>query len=212
MWTDKSRAMLLHLYKKYKCDFDSNIIKKDDVWTKITCDMKCEGYNFSATQCKEKMKYMKKKYFKKIDNMGPKSTGAAPLKCDNFKELDELFGNKPNVIPVAIASSSENDNRSKVMQGEFSDVKDCEKKQRKRASAITLSDLKMILEEKEKTKKAKHEQRQELLRQSITSHERMMDKLLNKFQVARRLLLFRLIYYIATYIYIYIYIKYRIKY
>ncbi|KYM95326.1 hypothetical protein ALC62_14030 [Cyphomyrmex costatus] len=64
MWTDKSRAMLLHLYKKYKCDFDSNI-KKDDVWTKITCDMKCEGYNFSATQCKEKMKYMKKSTLKK---------------------------------------------------------------------------------------------------------------------------------------------------
>lgn len=40
--------------------------------------------------------------------MGPKSTGAAPVKCDNFEELDELFGNKPNVIPVAIASSSNN--------------------------------------------------------------------------------------------------------
>ncbi|KYQ46191.1 hypothetical protein ALC60_14813 [Trachymyrmex zeteki] len=79
--------------------------------------------------------------------MGPKSTGAAPLKCDNFDELDELFGNKPNVIPVAIASSSGN-----VAQ-EFSDVKDSEKKQRKIASAISLSDLKMILEEKEKAKK-----------------------------------------------------------
>ncbi|XP_018378209.1 PREDICTED: uncharacterized protein LOC108770936 isoform X2 [Trachymyrmex cornetzi] len=138
--------------------------------------MKCEGYNFAAIQCKEKMKYMKKKYSKKIDNMGPKSTGAAPLKCDNFDELDELFGNKPNVIPVAIASSSGN-----VTQEEFSDVKDCDKKQRKRASAITLSDLKIILEEKEEAKKARHEQRQELFRQSITSHERMMDKLLDKF-------------------------------
>ncbi|KYN14651.1 hypothetical protein ALC57_13137 [Trachymyrmex cornetzi] len=134
MWTDKSRAMLLHLYKKYKCDFDSNI---------------------------------------------PKSTGAAPLKCDNFDELDELFGNKPNVIPVA--SSSGNGNKFKVTQEEFSDVKDCDKKQRKRASAITLSDLKIILEEKEEAKKARHEQRQELFRQSITSHERMMDKLLDKF-------------------------------
>ncbi|XP_018378207.1 PREDICTED: uncharacterized protein LOC108770936 isoform X1 [Trachymyrmex cornetzi] len=143
--------------------------------------MKCEGYNFAAIQCKEKMKYMKKKYSKKIDNMGPKSTGAAPLKCDNFDELDELFGNKPNVIPVAIASSSGNGNKFKVTQEEFSDVKDCDKKQRKRASAITLSDLKIILEEKEEAKKARHEQRQELFRQSITSHERMMDKLLDKF-------------------------------
>lgn len=63
---------------------------------------------------------------------------------------------------------------------EFSDVKDSEKKQRKIASAISLSDLKMILEEKEKAKKVRHEQRQELFRQSITSHEHMMDKLLDK--------------------------------
>ncbi|KYN09451.1 hypothetical protein ALC57_18440 [Trachymyrmex cornetzi] len=160
MWTDKSRAMLLHLYKKYKCDFDSNIIKKDDVWTKIACDMKCEGYNFAAIQCKEKIN--------------------APLKCDNFDELDELFGNKPNVIPVAIASSSGNGNKFKVTQEEFSDVKDCDKKQRKRASAITLSDLKIILEEKEEAKKARHEQRQELFRQSITSHERSITSQIKK--------------------------------
>lgn len=65
LWTDKSRAMLLHLYKKYQNDFNSNCIKKDDVWIKIACDMKYKGYNFVAVQCKEKMKYMKKKVFKK---------------------------------------------------------------------------------------------------------------------------------------------------
>lgn len=115
LWTDKSRAMLLHLCKKYKNDFNSNCIKKNVTWTKIACDIKYAGYNFVAVQCKEKMKYMKKKYFKKIDNMGPKSTGAAPLKCDNFEELDELFGNKPNVTPVAIASSSRGDNKYEGM-------------------------------------------------------------------------------------------------
>lgn len=112
MWTDKSRAMLLHLYKKYNNIFNSNCIKKDDVWNKIAYNMKNEGYNFAALQCKEKMKYMKKKYFKKIDNMGPKSTGAAPIKCDNFEEFDDLFENKPNITPVAIASSSRDDNIS----------------------------------------------------------------------------------------------------
>ncbi|XP_029167095.1 uncharacterized protein LOC114937677 [Nylanderia fulva] len=149
LWTDKSRAMLLHLYKKYQNDFSSNCIKKDDIWTKIACGMKCEGYNFVAAQCKEKMKYMKKKYFKKIDNMGPKSTGAAPVKCDNFEELDELFGNKPNVIPVAIASSSNDNIKFEVTQKDLDDAKDNKKKQRKRASTITLSDLQVILEDKE---------------------------------------------------------------
>ncbi|XP_071576917.1 uncharacterized protein [Temnothorax nylanderi] len=128
LWTDKSRAMLLYLYKKYKDDFSSNCIKKDDIWAKIACDMKHEGYNFVAAQCKEKMKYMKKKYFKKIDNMGPKSTGAAPVKCENFEELDELFGNKPNVTPVAIASSSRDDNKSEVTQINLSDAEVNKKK------------------------------------------------------------------------------------
>ena len=60
-------------------------------------------------------KGLKSLWTDKRDNMGPKSTGAAPLKCDNFEELDELFGNKPNVTPVAIASSSRGDNKYEGM-------------------------------------------------------------------------------------------------
>jgi len=53
--------------------------KKDDIWTKITCNIKCESYNLLQHNAEKKMKYTKK-YIKKIDIMGPKNGGAAPLK------------------------------------------------------------------------------------------------------------------------------------
>lgn len=66
------------------------------------------------------------------------------------------------------------------MQEGLNDAENNEKKQRKRGSTITISDLQVILEDKENAKKARHEEKQELLRQSISSYERMMEKLLDK--------------------------------
>jgi len=105
-WTHKSTLLLIDLYKKYETQFTSAMIKTEAVWKKIAAEMKSAGYEFSSGQCKDKMKYMKRCYLKKIDNMGPKSTGSAPVKCEYFDELDNLFGKKPNVQPVSVCSTS----------------------------------------------------------------------------------------------------------
>jgi len=105
-WTHKSTLLLIDLYKKYKIQFTSAMIKTEAVWKKIAVEMKSAGYEFSSGQCKDKMKYMKRCYLKKIDNMGLKSTGSAPIKCEYFDELDNLFGKKPNVQPVSVCSTS----------------------------------------------------------------------------------------------------------
>lgn len=60
-------------------------------------------------------------------------------------------------------------------------IKENEKKERrKRGSTVTFDDLKVMLKEKEEAKKSRHEEKQELLRQSISSYERTMEKLLDK--------------------------------
>ncbi|XP_039313144.1 uncharacterized protein LOC105206057 isoform X4 [Solenopsis invicta] len=105
-WTHKSTLLLIDLYSKYETQFTSTMIKAEAVWKKIATEMKNAGYEFSSSQCKDKMKYMKRCYFKKMDNMGPKSTGSAPIKCEYFEELDNLFGKKPNVKPVSVCSTS----------------------------------------------------------------------------------------------------------
>jgi len=78
------------------------MIKTEAVWKKIAVEMKSASYEFSFGQCKDKMKYIKCCYLKKIDNMEFKRTGSAPIKCEYFNELDNLFGKKPNVQPVCL--------------------------------------------------------------------------------------------------------------
>lgn len=60
---------------------------------------------FSATQCKDKYKYLKSKYTMKKDNMSERASGAAAIKFDYFEEMDEFLGNRHNITPIALASN-----------------------------------------------------------------------------------------------------------
>lgn len=60
----------------------------------------------TTEQVKNKFKYLKQKYMEKKDNMSEKSNGAGTIKFDYFFEMDELFGQDPDVQPVSTASSS----------------------------------------------------------------------------------------------------------
>ncbi|KAI4455688.1 hypothetical protein MML48_9g00014048 [Holotrichia oblita] len=67
------------------------------------CD---SGFQFSWTQCENKSKNLKRGYQKKVDNMKSTFTGAETIKFDYFNRFDEIFGKKPNIRPLSIASSS----------------------------------------------------------------------------------------------------------
>lgn len=62
--------------------------------------------NKNADQCRNKFKYLKSKYVKKNDNMSEKASGQSFLNFEFFEELDEIFNKDPNIVPVALASSS----------------------------------------------------------------------------------------------------------
>ncbi|XP_018393990.1 PREDICTED: uncharacterized protein LOC108772847 [Cyphomyrmex costatus] len=102
-WNRNEILELIDLYKSYKHLFKSTTMKNDKVW-----DMLAKKLPMHTTeQIKNKFKYLKQKYMEKKDNMGQKSSGAGTIKFDYFFEMDEIFGQDPDVQPVSTASSSQ---------------------------------------------------------------------------------------------------------
>lgn len=95
--------LLFILYKDHKNAFKSTSIKNDVVWDKIRNQMKINGYNFTKTQIKDKWTNMRKHYIRVKDHN--KQTGAKHKTYRYYDEMDELYGSKPNVNPVAIVSN-----------------------------------------------------------------------------------------------------------
>ncbi|KYQ58875.1 hypothetical protein ALC60_02116 [Trachymyrmex zeteki] len=185
IWTHKSTLLFIDLYNKYETQFTSTMIKAEAVWKKIAAEMKTAGYEFSSGQCKDKMKYMKRCYLKKIDHMRSKSTGSAPIKCEYFDELDNLFGKKPNIKPVSVCSTSKVKCQNETIEIEEDveniDVKEEKtlgKKTRKRKS--TSDDLLAKLNSREEAKERRHLEKQAIQRESITVFKNVMNELLKK--------------------------------
>lgn len=101
-WTKNEILQLLSLYKSHNHLFKSTTIKNDKVWSMISINLK----SHTAEQCKNKFKYLKQKYIEKKDNMSTKASGATNIKFEYFNEMDEIFKDDANIVPVSVASSS----------------------------------------------------------------------------------------------------------
>ncbi|KAK5644583.1 hypothetical protein RI129_005883 [Pyrocoelia pectoralis] len=104
-WSNNRTLKLINLLKLHQEDFKSTKIKNDAVYSMIRDEINSEEGNFSTSQVKDKIKYLKMRYMKKKDNMKATSSGAAAIQFAYYEEMDEIFGKKPNVQPVALASS-----------------------------------------------------------------------------------------------------------
>lgn len=105
-WNRNAILSLIELFKENYNNFKSTSIKNEQVWNEITKKMNERGFKYTKAQIENKFKYLKQRYIKKKDNMGNKSTYESPIVFDYFLEFDEIFGSKPSVKPLAIASSS----------------------------------------------------------------------------------------------------------
>lgn len=81
------------------------------VWDKISNEFRSDGFPFCGTQCENRWKYIRAKYIKKKDNGGPGSTGEEFYQFEYYKEMDEVLGKKPNIIPKYLASSEPKQNK-----------------------------------------------------------------------------------------------------
>lgn len=104
IWTNEAILLLIRLVEGKYDDF--NIGLKKNVWMNIAADLsKTLKYTISADQCDSKWKGLKKtcKKIKDLNN----TTGNKPTKWEFYYVMDNLLGNKPEVIPQAVCSSSE---------------------------------------------------------------------------------------------------------
>ncbi|XP_011883664.1 PREDICTED: uncharacterized protein LOC105570823, partial [Vollenhovia emeryi] len=100
-WNRNEIIELISLYKTHEQLFKSTTMRNDKVW-----DMIAEKLPTHTTdQIKNKFKYLKQKYMEKKDNMSQKSRGAGTMKFDYFFEMDEIFGQDPDVQPEQTSSS-----------------------------------------------------------------------------------------------------------
>ncbi|XP_031342999.1 uncharacterized protein LOC116173531 [Photinus pyralis] len=104
-WSHEMTLKLIHFLKLHQEDFKSTTIKNDAVYALMKDEMKNDGGNFTTSQIKDKVKYLKMRYMKKKDNMKATSSGAAAIQFTYYEEMDDIYGKKPNVEPIAVASS-----------------------------------------------------------------------------------------------------------
>lgn len=97
--------MLISLWKEHELKFKSSKFRNDTVWKEISAKMRESNSNwhYSATQCENKWKDVRKIYVKVKDHNN--TSGNDPKTCKFYDDIDDILGDKPNIKPVSIASN-----------------------------------------------------------------------------------------------------------
>ncbi|CAH0563116.1 unnamed protein product [Brassicogethes aeneus] len=121
------------------------------------------------------------------------STGAPAIKFEYFDQFNDMFGKKPNITPIAIASSSKGNERKDSTEIEestnaipiFGDDKTkgkCQPKLKKRKTKADrfLEHMESMSEKREDSKKPRHDEMIAMQRKTTKIFAQKMDKLINK--------------------------------
>ncbi|CAG9772108.1 unnamed protein product [Ceutorhynchus assimilis] len=190
-WNRNGTLLLISLYKKYVPDFQNTKIRNYVVWKKISNDLRKENYNYSPKQVENRWKNLRKKYIAKKDNMKSDHSGEGRVDFEFVDEFNEIFSNKPNVTPLAIASTSKSCGKSQPEkcasdeQGD-DDSKNNEaaKKKIKPVGQIVeqwASQMQEDLNRREEKQQERHREMMERQDRAIDTYKEIMEKLLNKF-------------------------------
>lgn len=187
-WEHKAILMLIEQYKRSLSMFTSTSVRNDVAWKAVSEKLYENGFTFNSTQCEYKFKNLKRQYQKKIDSM--RNTGAAAVKFDYFSQFDEIFGTKPNITPIAVASSrreqqtetadSEDALEEKSNVNESKDNIQNKISKRKTKADRFLGHMEHLEKEKEEAKRKRHEELVALQREAINVFAQKMDKLIDK--------------------------------
>ncbi|KAB0804627.1 hypothetical protein PPYR_01597 [Photinus pyralis] len=105
-WSHEGILLLLDVYHTKSDLLVKGKIKQKLFWEQIASLINKKGYNVTAKQCQTKLATLKRQY-KKIKDYN-NTSGNDRKEWIYTEKMDELFGNKPWVEPVATASSSQN--------------------------------------------------------------------------------------------------------
>ncbi|KAF5275493.1 hypothetical protein FQR65_LT16637 [Abscondita terminalis] len=113
---------------------------------------------------------------KKKDNVGGKGSGESPVHFDYFVEFSEIFGTKPNVVPIALAASSSNSE-----DAEGKNPKDKTRPSRLQKEVSTLTKVLTDRDEKrEEARERRHAERQAMSQEALKVYQDMIGKLIGK--------------------------------
>lgn len=182
VWNDKAVKLLFALYKEHQNDFKSTSIRNDVVWDKIRMRMEANGgYNFTRIQIKDKWMNMRKSYIRVKDHN--KETGAKLKTYRYYNEMEDLYGNKPNVNPVAIASNMRAEDQDASAE-ESSTTDDDQHKQKKSKIERQLSSWTEKFIQHADEREVRREQRQiekiTAIENATKTFRDMMEKLIEK--------------------------------
>ena len=128
-WKHDLNLLLISLHQEHQDKFTNVRFKQKKVWEIIAYSMKTKmiglGYSDFPTlkQCNGRWQTMMKQYKNAVDNNN--KSGSGRKTCTYFSELDALQGDRPNVVPLAIASSSGlGDNTRKRPSNDIDDAND----------------------------------------------------------------------------------------
>ncbi|XP_024883554.1 uncharacterized protein LOC112462157 [Temnothorax curvispinosus] len=185
-WNRNEIIELISLYKSHEHLFKSTTMKKDKVWDMIAQKLPMH----TTEQIKNKFKYLKQKYMEKKDNMGQKSSGAGSIKFDYFFEMDEIFGQDPDVQPVSTASSLRGIKRAsktssiEIEENSCSDDEEITTKKNKKSKIRKRSELAKQLstyDQNFKEREAKKEERHNELMARQDAALKILENIANSF-------------------------------
>lgn len=144
----------------------------------------CKGYNFTRTQIKDKWTNMRKHYVHVKDHN--KQTGAKHKTYRYYDEMDELYGNKPNINPVAIASSLkrniEDQNTPSSSEDHTTDDEQCKRKKSKVERQLSSWSEKFIqyTKDREDRREQRQAERTVAIENATKTFREVMEKLIDK--------------------------------
>ena len=156
-WKERHVLCLIDAYKKHQNKFKSVNYKSKDIWKKITEDIEHEltkNKEFivpTKVQVENKWKTIYNRYKKVTDHNNV--SGNERKECPFYRELNDLFHNKPNVNPILTISSNGTEKKSDICVG-----------QKRKNTEVTSED--------NKTKKKKNFQEQMFLQLKEMREER----------------------------------------
>ncbi|KYM93659.1 hypothetical protein ALC62_15738 [Cyphomyrmex costatus] len=194
--------MLIYLWKEHESKFKSSKFRKDTVWKEISEKLwkANNNWRYSATQCENKWKDLRKTYVKVKDHNN--TSGNSTKTCKFFDDINDILSDKPRITPISVASnlrkrplsinstvnsvncSSDSENYDLLCDTDL-DVEEQTKITKKPRRQKDFDELKTVLQSTAKEREEARERRhQEMLNQSekaINTMKDVMLKLIEKF-------------------------------
>lgn len=106
-WTPEGEKLLLEKF------IITEKSKAKNKWKTVSENIKQMGYNFTAEQCRLKLKGLKEKYDRNMKKK--KKSGESPPESD-CEDLQEVFDRCPDMKPVHVIDTSTKQNTSSTKQ------------------------------------------------------------------------------------------------